>query len=204
MNGGITFKQTSAVKDAADAIRGDNYGDIISELENIKKQIVNNWEGDTNDINDIITRLDQIIAVFGNKINPAVTQLGQSSYYFAEQVEKIAATNTATSGKTNGTSSATTTSNSNKHSGGGGNFGNGGSTNTSSTGTEQSKDTEKKEDPGFWKRHADDFANDWDYTGVDGVFSAMGATVSGTCGTIGSSANFLIDGAGELLKWIFD
>lgn len=170
----IAFTDTMKAQAAGESIMGDNYHSIITELENARTEISLNWEGDTTDINDIITRIDTVINEFKNKIGPAVTQLGKGVYNFSIAVNQVASADVETGAATG--------------------------TDVNGEGTATSGDSSK---PGFWSYHGQDFANDWDYSGCDGLLDYVGATVSGLCGTVGSTVNFVVDGASELVGWIF-
>ncbi len=85
----IKFTDTLKAMQAGDGIKGDNFGDFISMLKIVKTELLANWEGDTTDINDIIERIEKILAVFKSKIGPAVSQLGLGTSKFATAVNKI-------------------------------------------------------------------------------------------------------------------
>lgn len=176
----IVFSDTAAAKSAAEPMMKENYLTLIEELRSAKHEISVNWEGDTTDINDIVLRIDQVIADFEEKVEPSVTRLAQGVYYLADAVEKVSAADVET-----GTEAAVE---------------------AIAEGTQQVTDasaTESSGKPGFWEYHGQKFADDWDYSGCDGALDYVGATVDGIVGTAGSVVNFAVDGVGELLDWIF-
>lgn len=105
------------------------YKNLISELKNAKTKIQANWEGDAVAITEVITRIDQVTAVFEANVIPAMEGLSTSMVRFADESEKVSnntienSTNvTGTSNPGNGSAGGTTSTDTSKDGGGFGNI----------------------------------------------------------------------------------
>lgn len=173
-----SITNTNQARNCASSLKEDAqfYTQVVQQLEEARTQIVNNWEGDTSDINAICTEILNVSNTFSAKIIPALVNLNTGVTNFADEVDK--------------TASETVDNNS-------------GSSSKSSSGSTSASSGGESGKVGFWEYHGNDFANDWDYSGCDSGLDYVGATVSGLCGTVGSAANFVVDGASEIVGWLF-
>ena len=65
------------------------YTNLVSELKNAKAKIEANWEGDAAAIYDVVTRIEQIAAIYEQNIIPAMTGLSTSIVNFADEIDKV-------------------------------------------------------------------------------------------------------------------
>lgn len=179
MNGNIEFTSTNEARTHAESLeQGGNYcKSLVADLESIKSQIIANWEGDTNDYNEVIASIDSVIETYQTKIIPSLLQLSVGVTSFANAIDTVGSSNVE--GGSNATPGVEGSSEAESAAGAG-------------TGK-----------PDFWAYHGQDFASDWDYSGCDSGLDYIGATVGGLCGTVGSVVNFAVDGVSEVLGWLF-
>lgn len=179
----ITFTSTQQARTNAQSLSTDAqyYVEIVTSLENAKTQITANWEGDSQDILDITTRIDTVTTSFNQKIIPALNKLSNGVISFADAIDTTANQNVE-----NGSSSVEIGSGSTDE-------------NSGTSGTSETENTR----PGFWEYHGQDFADDWDYSGCDSGLDYIGKTIGGVVETAGSVVNFAVDGVSEILGWLF-
>lgn len=179
----IQITSTEQARSSANTLSADAayYTTLVEELRNASTQIQSNWEGDAADINDIVTRIETVCGEFESKIVPTLTDLASAITSLADDVD------TAASSTVEGGSNTVS-----------------GDTSTDATGAAAATASETtSEKPGFWAYHGQDFADDWNFSGCDSGLDYVGAALGGVCGTVGSVVNFVVDGASEILGWLF-
>lgn len=183
------IKSTATARSLAESLLQDVefYDEFFRATEEIYSTLVSNWEGDSEDLYDVIGSLRHEVHILCEGVRPCVYGLADAVIKFADAIDQTASQDVQ-SGSTPVNTPGDTTSEVGTT---------GGENNNSSSGGSES------EKIGFWEYHGNDFANDWDYSGCDGVLDYVGATVSGLCGTVGSVVNFAVDGVSECLSWIF-
>ena len=88
----IKFSSTADAREQAGTLdTGAVYfQSLVAELENAKKNIVANWQGDTTDIADINNRIDMVTLTFKDKVIPSLQQLSGSIKQAADSFDKNA------------------------------------------------------------------------------------------------------------------
>lgn len=96
----IQVNSTSQARTSANTLSSDAayYNTLVEELRNVETQIKTNWEGDSNDINDIVTRIESVCGQFDNKVVPALTDLSSAIVTLADDIDATA----SVSGQVNG------------------------------------------------------------------------------------------------------
>ena len=181
----IQITSTSQARTSASTLAEDAayYTTLVEELRTASTQIQANWEGDAADINDIVSRIEIVCGEFEAKIVPTLKDLSSAITTLADDID-VAASSTVEGGSNDVS-------------------GNDGTSTGATDGAAGQAAEGGKEKKSFWKYHGDNFANDWDYSGCDSGLDYIGATVDGVVGTVGSVVNFVVDGASEILGWLF-
>ena len=148
------------------------YLEVVENLKTTKTQIQSNWEGDTADINDIITRIDDICTTFESSIIPGLNKLNTGVNTLADDIDKIASNTVDDQGGTASGSTSDSTDGTTKE-----------------TGKNANKTNIFKKE--FWTTIGNDFKDDWDYSDTTGVLSAIGNTLNGLLNSGGTVVNSL-------------
>lgn len=182
MNEDIKLQDSAQVKELANSLIEDAqfYSTLVTQLEDAKAKLQQNWEGDVADIQSIILEINVVVNGF-NVLIPNINDMANALIEFANSSEQ-------TSNNTVVDPSLITVPDDGTGTG---------------TGTEGAGQTSTSEKLGFWEYHKGNFKNDWDYSGCDSGLDYIGATVDGLVGTVGSTLNFVVDGCSELLGWFF-
>ena len=198
----MTYANIDNLLSTQDLLEGC-YQQVIEELKTTKTKIVANWEGDTADIADICNRIDALCDAYYAKLNPAIQEFALASYNLGMALKENANATVqggAASGQTNASGVAA---------------GTGSTTGTTTTGDEE---------PGFWAYHGQNYAEAWtekewfnayDFSEADGFFSGAGVVLDGTLSvagdllgalvdTCGATISVVLDGAANLVGWMFD
>jgi len=174
----LYIENTAVARTSCEAITAGvtYYQNLVSELKTAKTEITQNWDGDTADLTQTMTRIDMVTSVFEGKLIPSLQNLSLTVSDFADRIDENAA-HDAGDGATVVTEP--------------------------SSADESNQNYDNLFSGDFWRKIGSDFTDDWDFSEVDSLWSGIGALGQGVLNTAGSAVNGVGRIAGGIWDFIF-
>ena len=172
----IQVNSTSQARTSANTLSSDAayYNTLVEELRNVETQIKTNWEGDSNDINDIVTRIESVCGQFDNKVVPALTDLSSAIVTLADDIDATASVS-----------------------------GQGNAVRFQTLDIVEGTALPPVEEPGFWSYWGGRIADNFDYTQCEGALDYVTRTIAAIGHSGMNVVEAIGDAASNFIDWIF-